>query len=148
MAKIEVMLCYTQEDQNEAEKLAIHLGVLRRQGFFNVWHGREISAGMEQAREMDTHLHTSHIIVLIVSQYFMNSDYCYCVEMEQAIERHERGEARVIPVVLRPVYYQRSPFAKLQPLPSNSIPITSWRNRDQAFFDVAEGIRKVAEELS
>lgn len=147
MARIEVLLCYAQEDEDEIVELAIHLGVLRRQGFFDIWHHSEISAGVEWRQVTDEHLKTAHIVVLLISQYFMNSDYCYCVEMAQAMERHEQGTARIIPVILRPVYYQRAPFAKLEPLPANRKPIKSWRNRDEAFFDVAEGIRKAAEEL-
>ena len=70
--------------------------------------------------------------------------------MSQALKRHERGESRVIPVLLRPVYWGKTPFAKLQPLPKNKKPImgTGWLSQDEALFDVAEGIRKVAEELS
>ena len=147
---IEIFLCYAHEDVDALKELVIHLGVLKRQGFLNVWFDREISAGEEWAREIDKHLNTAQIILLLVSHYFMVSDYCYLVEMKQAIERHERGEARVIPVILRPVYYQKSPFAKLQPLPINRKPVMSsgWHSQDEAFFDVAEGIRKAVEELS
>lgn len=146
---IEVFLCYAHEDEPLRKELTIHLGVLRRQGFLNVWHDREISAGTERAREIDKHLNTAHIILLLISQYFMDSDYCYLVEMAQAIERHERGEARVIPIILRPVFFKRAPFAKLQHLPTSGKPVAGadWHSQDEAFFDVAEGIRKVAEEL-
>lgn len=147
MERIEVLLCYAQEDEDEIVELAIHLGALRRQGFFDVWYRSEISGGVEWRQVTDERLITAHIIVLLISQYFMNSDYCYCVEMARAMERHEQGTARIIPVILRPVYYQRAPFAKLKPLPTNRKPIKSWRNQDEAFFDVAEGIRKAAEEL-
>jgi TIR domain len=148
MAKIEVLLCYAQKDKDEAGRLAVHLGVLRRQGFFDEWHDSEISTDAEAIQETDVHLDTAHIIILVISQYFINSHYCYCIEMMRAMERHEQGEARVIPVILRPVFFQRTPFAKLQPLPTNCKPLISWSNRDNAFFTVAEGIRKVAEELS
>jgi len=67
--------------------------------------------------------------------------------MQHAIERHRRGETRVIPVLLRPVYYAKTPIAKLEPLPSNGKPIVGpdWQNLDEAFFNVIEGIRKVIE---
>ncbi len=150
MSSLEIFLCYAHEDEDALKELTVHLGVLKRQGFFDVWYDREISAGIEWAREIDIHLNTAQIILLLVSQYFMNSNYCYLIEMQRAIERHERGEARVIPIILRPVYYQRTPFAKLQSLPTNHKPVmgSSWRSQDEAFFDVAEGIRRVVEELS
>src|SRR5947209_11211551 len=79
----------------------------------------------------------------------MASDHCYRVEVKRAIERHERGEARVIPVILRPVYWQGAPLGKLQALPTDAKPVTGsgWQGLDEAFYDVAEGIRKAVEEL-
>ena len=139
MSTIEIFLCYAHEDEMALKELVVHLGVQKRQGFFHIWYDREISAGVEWAQEIDMHLNTAQIILLMVSQYFMNSNYCYLVEVQRALERHERGEARVIPIILRPVYYQKAPFAKLQPLATNRKPVmsSSWRNQDEAFFDVA-----------
>ncbi len=75
----------------------------------------------------------------------MASDYCYSIEMQRAIERHEQGEAHVIPIILRPVYWQ-DVLGKLQALPTDAIPVMSsgWHYQDEAFFNVTEGIRKVA----
>ena len=148
-SRIEIFLCYAHEDEFAMKELVTHLGVLKQQGFFDIWYDREISAGVEWAQEIDMHLNSAQVILLLISQYFMNSNYCYLVEMKRAIERHELGEARVIPIILRPVYWDRAPFAKLQPLPKNRKPImgSGWHNPDEAFFDVAEGIRKAVEEL-
>jgi len=33
----------------------------------------------------------------------MASEYCYGREMKVALERHEKGEARVIPILIHPV---------------------------------------------
>jgi hypothetical protein len=63
------------------------------------------------------------------------------------MERHERGEARVIPIILRAVDWSSAPFAKLQALPTNAKPVTSWSDKDKAFDEIARGIRIVAQEL-
>src|SRR5205823_1825905 len=114
---------------------------LRRQGLISVWHDRNISAGTEWEREINAHLNTAQVILLLVSPDFMDSDYCFSIEMMRAMERHERGEAQVIPIILRPVYWQGAPFGKLQALPTDAKHVTgpSWHNLDEAFFDVAEG---------
>ena len=65
-----------------------------------------------------------------------------------AMERHEAGEARVVPIILRPVDWHSAPFGKLQALPKDGRPVTSWANQDEAFLDIARGIRSVAEELA
>src|SRR5260370_24777695 len=69
--------------------------------------------------------------------------------MKLAMGRHECGEARVIPIILRHTSWQLAPFGKLLPLPTGAKPVisSSWRNKNVAFHDVAEGIRKTVESL-
>jgi WD40 repeat protein len=93
-------------------------------------------------------LNTAQIILLLVSPDFMASDYCYSIEMQRAIERHEQGEAQVIPIILRPVYWQ-DVLGKLQALPTDGLPVTDpdWHNIDRALYNVTKGIRNVAVEV-
>jgi tetratricopeptide (TPR) repeat protein len=88
------------------------------------------------------------VILLLISADFLASDYCYGLEMQRALQRHQANEARVIPILLRPVEWNKAPFALLQALPTGAKPITTWRNRDAAFTDMAAGIRRVIEDLS
>ena len=146
-AKVEIFFSYAHEDELLRQELEKQLSILKWQGFITSWYDREISAGEEWAHMIDVHLDTAHIILLMISPDFMASHYCYGKEMKRALERHDAGEARVIPVILRPVYWSDAPFSKLQVLPSGGVPVTSWQNRDEAFYDVARGIRGVVEEL-
>ncbi len=143
---VKVFFCYAHEDEYLLEKLKTQLKPLLRQGLIDVWYDRDISAGAEWEQEIRRHLNTADIILLLVSPDFMDSEYCYSTEMKGAIERHERGEARVIPIILRPVYWQ-GVLSKLQALPKDARPVVSqyWHSLDDAFFDIAENIRKVVE---
>ena len=145
---IEVFFSYACEDEKLRNELAKHLKVLERQGEITAWYDREITAGTEWKGQIDKHLESAKVILLLVSADFMASDYCYDVELKRAMERHEAGEARVIPVILREVDWQGAPFGKLQALPKNAEPVTNWPNRDQAFADIARGIRRAVEELA
>ena len=64
------------------------------------------------------------------------------------MERHEAGEARVIPIILKPVDWNGAPFGKLQAFPTNAKPVTKWPNRDEAFTNIAQGIRQAAQEMA
>ncbi len=145
---IEVFFSYAHEDEDLRDELAKHLSILKRQGVITAWYDREISAGTEWAGEIDAHLNTARVILLLISADFLASDYCYDIELTRAMERHTEGEARVIPVILREVDWKGAPFGKLQALPKNAKPVTNWANRDAAFTDVARGIRKAVEELA
>lgn len=143
-----IFLSYSHKDAKLVDQLKIHLSALERLGEIEVWHDREIEAGTEWKHEIDTNINTADVVLLLVSPNFLNSDYCYSIELKRAMERHERGEARVIPIILRPVYWQNAPFAKLQALPTNGKPVagSGWHDLDEAFFNVIEGIRKVIEQ--
>jgi tetratricopeptide (TPR) repeat protein len=145
---VEVFYSYAPEDERWQKELEKQLSGLKRKGLIVDWHKRRISAGMEKVGEIDAHLNTAAIILLLVSPDFIASDYCYGIEMKRAMERHERGEARVIPIILRPTDWRETPFDKLQALPTNDKPITKWSNRDNAFLDVVKGIREAVETLN
>jgi hypothetical protein len=145
---IKVFFSYTHKDEDLRNELAKHLRLLERQGIIAGWHDRRILPGSEWAGEIDTHIQTAHIILLLVSADFLASDYCYEIEVTQAMARHEAGAARVIPIILRPVDWHPAPFGKLQALPKDGHPVKSWPNSDEAFQDIARGIRTVAEEMA
>jgi tetratricopeptide (TPR) repeat protein len=145
---IEVFYSYAHEDEQLKDELVKHLASLRRQGVINEWYDRDISAGREWDDEIKNHLDSASVILLLISPDFMNSNYCNDVEVTRAIERNDAGEARVIPVILRPVDWEGAPFSKLKALPTDVQPVTSWENQDEAFLDVTKGIRKAVQELS
>ncbi len=117
------------------------------QGIIQDWHDGDIIAGTEWRGIIQKRLDTAQIILLLISADFMASDYAYSVEMQRALERHERGEARVIPILLRPTYYRGSFFEDLPFLPSNGQPVTKWRDKDEAFQDIITGIRRAFRDL-
>lgn len=142
---IKVFFSYAHEDESLRDKLATHLRLLERQGVIRGWHDRRITSGREWASAIDEHLQTAQIILLLVSADFLASDYCYDVEVARAMVRHEAAEARVVPIILRSVDWHSAPFGKLQALPKDGRPVTSWPNQDEAFSDIARGIRKVTD---
>jgi hypothetical protein len=142
-----VFFSYAHGDEALRSELAKHLSLLQHQGIIAGWHDRQILAGTPWADAIDTHLQTAALILLLVSPDFIASPYCYNIEMQRAMARSEAGEARVIPIILRPVDWHSAPFGTLQALPKDGRPVTSWPNRDDAFLDIARGIRAVAEEL-
>ena len=147
-ASIEVFYSYAHEDEELVKELRKHLSILKRQGVIREWYDREITAGTDWKGQLDQHLNSAGVILLLVSADFLASDYCYDVEMTRALERHDQGEARVIPVLLRKVDgWQGAPFGKLQSLPTDGKPVTSWKIRDEAFADVARGIRNAIGQL-
>jgi hypothetical protein len=147
LTQVEVLCCYAHADEKWLRKIEIHLSLLKRQGLISLWHDRLIAPGTDWAKTIDTHLETASVILLLVSADFLASDYCYGVEMQRALERHAAGEARVVPILVRPVDWKDAAFAHLLALPTDAKPIASWRSKDRALADVAAGIRRVIEDV-
>jgi Tfp pilus assembly protein PilF len=111
------------------------------------WDDREITGGMEWAGKIDERLNAADLVILLVSPDFLASSYCYDIEMQRALERHDKREARVVPIILRPCDWKTSLFAKLNALPRDGKPVVDWPSPDHAFLNVAQGLRAVAREL-
>jgi internalin A len=142
-----LFLSYAHRDETLRNELETHLKLLERQGLLEIWHDRKIEAGDDWKREIDANLENAHIVLLLVSSDFVASDYCYEKEMKRALERHEKKETRVVPVIVRDVNWKKAPFAGLHALPEGGLPITKWADRDSAWRNVSEGIERVAEEI-
>ena len=145
---VRVFFSYSHRDEDLRNELEIHLSALKRQGVIETWHDRRIGAGKDLDVEIDANLELANIILLLVSPYFIASDYCYDVEMKRAMERHESGEARVIPVILHPCDWQHTLFGKLRATPPDGKPVSKFPNQHDAFLSIAKDIRAAAEEIA
>jgi tetratricopeptide (TPR) repeat protein len=145
---LRVFYSYSHKDEPLREQLETHLALLGRDGVIVGWTDRNITAGEDWAQSIDEKLEAADIILLLLSPDFIASRYCWEKEGMRALERHNAGEARVIPVILRPVEWPSAQFAHLQALPKDSKAITFWTNRDEAWLDVTKGIRQAAKELT
>ncbi|MYD89585.1 MAG: toll/interleukin-1 receptor domain-containing protein [Caldilineaceae bacterium SB0662_bin_9] len=138
-----VFVSYSHKDEDLRKELEKHLTGLRRNGIISSWDDRCIRAGEEIHDEISVHLNAADIILLLVSADFLASNYCYEVEMEHAMKRHEEGTASVIPVILRPCYWHESPFGNLKAIPTDGTPVVKHESPDDGLLEVAQAVREV-----
>jgi replicative DNA helicase len=144
---ISIFYSYSHKDERFCQDLRSHLSILERNGVISSWHDRRIKPGQLWQKEIDRHVRSADIIIILVSSDFVASDYCYDEELKIAMERHESNQAIVVPVILRPVDFSETPFSKIQSLPKDAQPITKWVNVDEAWLNVVEGIKNAIEEV-
>jgi hypothetical protein len=137
----ELFFSYSHADETLRNELEKHLSMLKREGAITTWHDRRIVAGDPIDGTISRWLEKAEVVLLLVSADFLASEYCYGVEMTHAIQRHEAGEAKVIPVILRPCDWHPAPFGKMLATPRDGKAVTLWPNQDEAFLDVAKAIR-------
>jgi len=148
VSPIRLFISYSHKDESLRIALGDHIALLQREGVIAAWDDREITAGENWAGQIADELEAADIILCLVSAGFLASPYCQDKELKRALERHEAGEALVIPVILKPADWTTSPLGRLQALPANARAVTLWSNRDQAFTSVAQGIREAAQKLA
>ena len=144
---LKVFLSYAHEDEAMKNELRKFLINLIRSKQIEVWQDRELLPGSEWDASIKKELAEADIILLLVSVDFNASEYIWDKELAAAMERHEKGEARVIPIILRNCEWGDMPYAKLQALPLNATPVSDYADRDVAYTEIAKGIRRVAEAM-
>jgi len=148
---LEIFISYVPEDELLCQELITHLSTLKDQKdqkTINIRHHRRIVAGLSRRTEIDRFLNTASLILLLVSANFIASeDDIHSLEIERAMELHEKKKALIIPIILRPVDFNGMPFKDLMSLPANGKPVTAWDDRDSAFVDIIKGIKNVIEYL-
>ncbi len=146
---LKIFCCYALEDKSLMEGFHKHLRVLELQ-HVSIEYAHDTLPGMEWELERDSRLHAAHIILLLVSADFVGSPEHYEQEVLPAMERYNKGEARVIPIILRPFPWQETPLGKLLPLPDGGKPATdkvSWKTLDHAFLNAVRGIQRAINDV-
>ena len=68
VSPITLFYSYAHEDELLRNELEKHLSLMHRQGLISEWHDRQILPGDEWAHDIDTHLETASIILLLISR--------------------------------------------------------------------------------
>lgn len=143
MNPLKLFISYSHQDEKYKDQLTTHLASLKRRGVVKEWHDRKLVAGEEWDNSIKQELLDSDIILLLISADFLSSNYCYDIEIKKAMERHEQGEAKVIPIIVRPCDWKGLPFSKLQGLPKDAKALSIWSDIDEGFLNIIEGIKTV-----
>jgi hypothetical protein len=144
---LKLFISYSHADELLKNELLKHLEPLKHLNLVESWHDRKLMPGEEWENAISKNLESANIILLLVSIDFINSKYCYDIELDRALELHAQQKNTVIPIILRNCLWQHTAFAKLQALPKDAKAVCSWTDKDEAFTNIAEGIRQVAMQL-
>jgi CHASE2 domain-containing sensor protein len=145
---VELFVSYAAKDDELRKEFSKHLSSLKGNGTIRDWSEDDITGGSVREDEIRRNISQAQIILLLISSDFLDSKFCKGSELKEAMLRHEQGKASVIPIILRPVYLQGTPFSNLQMLPKNQKPVTRWEDRDEAFTEVVIGLREIIEKIS
>ena len=145
---VPVFISAAQEDDELRQELQKHMTTLRRQKKAVFTHSQDPLGGDDRARWVAENIEKARIILLLISNDYIAADEYYEDELLRAVERHDQGQARVIPILLRKYHVSGEPFAKLQALPRDGHPVDKHpKGKDEALFRIAYEVSRVVAEM-
>lgn len=138
-----LFISYTHKDEPFKDDLIEHLSGLKENGSISSWNDRQIMPGEEWDDAIKKNLTEADIVLFLVSSSFMASNYIKDVEIKHTLERYRNNEVIIVPIIIRPCDFSMLPISKLQALPKDAKPISTWADRDEAFLNVVNGIKQL-----
>jgi TIR domain len=74
---------------------------LEREGF-SIWVDKRLEAGMLWDDEIKKQMAAADIVVALISQSFLNSDYCQNSEMRVFLEKRKEAGLVIVPIIIAP----------------------------------------------
>lgn len=145
LRRAKVFVSYSHLDEKFRNELVVQLTILSNKGYLDWWTDQQLVPGDEWEQEILDKLDDSDIILLLVSAYFLASSFCWSVELAKAIQRHDQGTARVVPIYVRDCVCEETPIEKLHGVPRKDRPVSTWKDRHKAWTSVAKGIQEAVE---
>ncbi len=145
---VKLFISYSHKDEKFKENFEEHLATLKMKNIIESWNDREITAGSEWSNQIDENLRSADIIIFIVSSSFIASDYCQNIEVATAIEQHKSNKSVLVPVIVRRCDWMDLEFAKFQGLPKDANPISSWKDEDEAWLNVIDGLKRTIKDFT
>jgi len=137
---LNVFISYSHSDNILRKKFEEHLAPLKRlKQIDDSWTDRKISPGEKWLNKIAEAIEQADVFLLLISSSFINSDFCYNKEMNDAYNKHKEGTAIVIPIIIRDCVWQELPFADYQALLFNDKPIGKG---DAAWTHVVKSLKK------
>jgi MinD-like ATPase involved in chromosome partitioning or flagellar assembly len=144
---VRLFLSYSFIDRKAVSQMLLHLGALQRQGIISDVRVRPISEGEHWKSELNVHLEEADIILFFLSADFLASEYAQGIEVNRALQRQKDGSAQVLPILLRPVHWEATPFARMQLLPRNGKPVSSHDELDEVWASISREIAQIAQDI-
>ncbi len=140
ISPIQAFISYSNKDHIYKNELVNHLSSLVRIEKLVIWEDGEIAPGQIWEQEIMNHLEEATLVLCLISSDFIASEFCYSIELQNALKGHYLKKKVVVPIQLRECVWNILPIGELQGIPKT--PIASSKNPDEAWTEVVESIHK------
>ena len=144
---IKCFISYSHKDKSMCNKLKNHLDALSRLYNIETWFDGKILPGGNIDEEIKKSLISADIVLLLVTTDFLASYYCYEKELSVAMERHNKGQCIVVPIIGKPIVSGKYIFSHLKYVPTDGKPISTFSPQYNGFHNACEGISNLLKQF-
>lgn len=134
-APLRVVWLFAREDEPTARELLRLAAVLERQGLLDNWSVLDILDGQGVDPEIEARLKSADVVVVLSTPALSSA-------MVQAGRARMRGNARILPVILRAG--GPSELDRWVALPVGGAPLLARNDRDEAMLEVVQALQEMA----
>jgi hypothetical protein len=142
---VPIFISYSHKDKIHLEEFLKFLKPDMSAKRISVWTDNDILAGQPWDKTIKDNLNKSAIILFLVSQDFMASNYINAVEISTALQNNQIVS---IPVIIRPALLNKSALNVYQVVPTGAKPISDWDPQDAGWIDVIAALDKVIDSIN
>ena len=148
---INIYFLAAPEDEQQCIAIKKHLtpAIRRSKRPIEIESDFEIPPGQD-VNEYKKKLFEAEIVLAFISSDFINDDDTY-MRTQKVIERYNRNETVMIPILVRNCMWKSTPFVNLPLLPKNFQPLNNkqfWNSEDDAITAVVTDIYEAIEDFS
>jgi TIR domain len=134
-------ISYSHHDADRVEQLRRHLHPVTRTLGIDLWIDESIHSGENWDRKIKEALDRAKLFLFCISSDLLFSKYVDQIELREARSKCDRGEALMVPVILRDCTWEWvRVFAELQAVPKSGRAIQLWTPQDTGYADASRRI--------
>ena len=140
--RAQVFICYSHRDKRWLNDLQTHLKPYVRNGL-TACSDKQIVPGSKWLQEIETALASAKVAVLLVTPYFLASDFIHEKELGPLLKKAEKGKVRIIWIPIRACAYKETPLKDYQAAGNPDNPLANMKaERDKVWVKICEEIKK------
>lgn len=145
---LNMFISYSHKDESYVDDLKKHLITLKRRNILDEWHDRELIVGDTFDSEIKDKLANADLVAFLVSVDFINSWYCYNVELQDTLQRLTNNTVRIIPIIIRHCKWQDTELSEYLAATKDGKPISKYTDPDAAWVEVIDSIENAAKKYN
>ncbi|MBV9612144.1 MAG: TIR domain-containing protein, partial [Acidobacteriaceae bacterium] len=149
VARTQVFVSYSHQDEVWLRRLQVHLKVFERASNCVCWDDTKIKPGSKWREEIKAALASTRVAILLVSADYLASEFVAKNELPPLLTAAEREGAVILPVIVRPCQFEDiDSLSRFQSVNPPSKPLSGRRkdSQEKVLLQVAKAVKHALED--